>query len=163
MANNEGNICVATVRVSPMAPPPKPALAVPPLALATLLLELNTGRQSSNVEWLTEAVQHTSTVACHLLPLAHPRTNNGSRVQIHDQFYVGRPQRQRRVPFVKRLWHRAQWDFEVGDRCMMCSNMMDMELKPQLVPPTATLLPMHDTTIVILPKFYVAKQDAYAD
>ena len=79
------------------------------------------------------------------------------------RYFYDKLQKRPRSQLLRYMWHTEPWDYEIGDRYAMSDSMLELDPRPQPVPPSPALLPSHGTTMVILLDYYLDKKDAYDD
>ena len=120
-------------------------------------------RLQTDLQWLTEAVKHNATTAYHFISMPTPPGDQRTGVHIAGHYFYYKLQKRPRSQLLRYMWHTEPWDYEIGDGYAMSDSMLELDPRPQPVPPSPALLPSHGTTMIVLPEYYLDKKDAYED
>ena len=110
----------------------------------------------------TEAVKHNVAIAYHFVSMPTPPGDQRTGVHIAGHYFYNKLRKRPRSQLLRYMWHTEPWDYEIDDGYAMSDSMLELDPRPQSVPPSPALLPSHGTTMVIHLD-YLDKKEAYDD
>ena len=119
-----------------------------PFPLPFPIPEPTLDRLQIDLQRLTEPVKHNVTTTYHFASMPMPPGDHCTGVHIAGHYFYDKLKKRPRSQLLRYMWHTEACDYQIGGGYAMSDSMLELDPRPQPVPPSPAMLPSHGTTMV---------------